>query len=49
MVDDGIAKMLAGIVDSDEMRRLFGSEFLDRCRELGIDPADHAKRRPLDS
>lgn len=41
MIDDGIDKMLAGIVSAAELERSFGREFIERCRERGVDPSAH--------
>jgi len=49
MVDEGIAKMRAGITTSDEMRRVFGSLFAERCAALGLDPAAYALARSRDA
>lgn len=47
MIDDGINKMKAGITTSDELKRVFGSQFDDRAIQLGFDPEDYvlAKNR----
>jgi type II secretory ATPase GspE/PulE/Tfp pilus assembly ATPase PilB-like protein len=47
MIDDGIAKMMKGITTSDELKRVFGSQFDDRIVQMGFDPEKYvlAKNR----
>lgn len=45
MVDDAIAKMVAGKTTSGEVESLLGPEFLERMAERGLDPAAFASAR----
>lgn len=42
MVDDGVDKMLAGLLSLEEAQGEFGQALVDRCVARGVDPSGHA-------
>ena len=45
MVDDGIGKMLSGVLSSEEAQTGFGQAFVDRCGAMNVDPGDYTAAR----
>ena len=45
MIDDAIGKMVDGVTDAEEMKKVFGSQASERAEEMGVD-IDAYRSRP---